>query len=121
MPSCRSAFLPSIFAGDRIEELVTAVRNAVQEKVYLSSNISPSILSELIVGTIFEEEMTACLTPREYEVASRIAQGQSIKEIGEHLFISPKTVRVHRTNVMHKFACRNVHERLLQLRQYFPQ
>ncbi len=50
-----------------------------------------------------------------------IAKGLNVDQIGEDLFISPKTVRVHRTNIMHKFTCNNVHELLLQLRQHFPQ
>ena len=46
------------------------------------------------------------LTPREREVFYLRAQGFSIKEISEKLFISPKTVDNHCTNLMRKL---NIH------------
>jgi DNA-binding CsgD family transcriptional regulator len=42
------------------------------------------------------------LTERERQVLRLIIEGRSNKEIGAELGISPKTVSVHRTNVMAK-------------------
>jgi len=42
------------------------------------------------------------LTPREREVLILVAQGYTNSEIAEILFISPKTVDVHRTRMMNK-------------------
>lgn len=42
------------------------------------------------------------LTPREQEVMALVAEGFSSDEIGERLFISPKTVENHRSNIMRK-------------------
>lgn len=42
------------------------------------------------------------LTGQEKKVLQRIAEGQSNKEIAEHLKLSINTVRVHRTNLMRK-------------------
>jgi len=42
------------------------------------------------------------LTPREQEVMRLLAEGLSTKEVAERLFISPKTVENHRTNIMSK-------------------
>jgi len=42
------------------------------------------------------------LTPRECEVLELIARGLENSEIAEHLFISPKTVRNHITNIFSK-------------------
>lgn len=119
--SLKAGALGYVLKGDKTDELVQAVRNVITKKVYLSSNISPSIMGELITGNLPGGDGTVDLTPREYEVASLISKGRTVDEIGEDLFISPKTVRVHRTNIMHKLACKNVHELLLQLRQHFPQ
>ncbi len=44
----------------------------------------------------------ATLTPREEQVLRLLAEGRSPKEIGEQLFISPKTVENHRANIMEK-------------------
>jgi DNA-binding NarL/FixJ family response regulator len=42
------------------------------------------------------------LTPREGEVLRLLAQGRSNREIGEALFISPRTVNFHVTNLLAK-------------------
>ena len=47
------------------------------------------------------------LTPREREVLELIANGQSNKEAGRELGISPRTIEVHRARVMDKLGARN--------------
>ncbi|QGH64347.1 winged helix-turn-helix transcriptional regulator [Serratia proteamaculans] len=47
------------------------------------------------------------LTERELQILSYIYKGMSNKEIGEKLFISPKTVSVHRHNILSKMGARN--------------
>ncbi|UIY31246.1 LuxR C-terminal-related transcriptional regulator [Neorhizobium galegae] len=42
------------------------------------------------------------LTPRERQVLSLVAEGLSNKAIARQLGISPKTVEIHRSNVMSK-------------------
>jgi DNA-binding NarL/FixJ family response regulator len=42
------------------------------------------------------------LTPREQQVMRLLADGLSAKDIAKELFISPKTVENHRTNIMNK-------------------
>lgn len=57
-----------------------------------------------------KKELSAALdlTEREREIIQLIANGFSNKEIGEKLFISHKTVDVHRTNIMKKLQVNNV-------------
>lgn len=47
------------------------------------------------------------LTPREREVLQLITNGQSNKEAGRLLGISPRTVEVHRARVMEKLGAKN--------------
>lgn len=47
------------------------------------------------------------LTPREREVLQLITNGQSNKEAGRLLGISPRTIEVHRARVMEKLGARN--------------
>ncbi|HEX5148588.1 MAG TPA: response regulator transcription factor, partial [Candidatus Limnocylindrales bacterium] len=44
------------------------------------------------------------LSGREREVLSLVAQGRTNREIGEHLFISQKTVGVHVGNILSKLS-----------------
>jgi two-component system response regulator FixJ len=48
------------------------------------------------------------LTPREREVLVQLIGGASNKEAGQTLGISPRTVEIHRRNLMHKLKARNV-------------
>ena len=47
------------------------------------------------------------LTRRERQVAEKLAQGMSVKEIAAELDLSPKTVHVHRANLMEKLNVSN--------------
>lgn len=48
------------------------------------------------------------LTAREAEVLEHILAGQSAREIGARLGISPRTIEVHRKNVLLKTECANL-------------
>lgn len=119
------AFVAGAFAyvlkSDKIEDLLTAIDAVLQGRIYLSNSLPQEILSELMAKRNSGENGLDSLTPREYEIASLISQGKTPQQIGDLLCISPKTVRVHRTNLMHKLSCSHIHELLLQLRHYFPQ
>ena len=49
-------------------------------------------------------------TPREQEIMRLLAEGLSAKKIAEKLFISPKTVENHRTNIMSKLGLHSTME-----------
>jgi FixJ family two-component response regulator len=50
------------------------------------------------------------LTPRESEVMEQIVRGAANKEVAARLGLSPKTVEVHRANVMRKTRARSLAE-----------
>lgn len=78
------------------EELITAITVVMQNRKYLSKAINQEYLSSL------EEVDDKKLTSRETEVLQLIAEGNSSKEIGEQLFLSSKTIDVHKSNIMKK-------------------
>ncbi|MFV0438702.1 MAG: response regulator [Desulfopila sp.] len=120
--SFQAGALGYFLKSDKTELLVTAIHEIMADRVYLSKSLSASIMTDLLRGrNMAELSGSATLTPREYEVATLISQGLNTAQIGEVLLISPQTVRVHRTKIMHKLSCRGVHELLLKLRDYFPQ
>ncbi len=50
------------------------------------------------------------LTPRERDVLGRLVEGRPNKVIAHELGISPRTVEIHRANMMEKLACRSLAE-----------
>ena len=50
------------------------------------------------------------MTQRELEVLDLVCKGLTSQEISDKLFISVKTVEVHRTNIFHKSDVRNIGE-----------
>lgn len=47
------------------------------------------------------------LTKREIEILKLVADGKSLKEIGDKLFISLKTVSSHKENIKHRLGLDN--------------
>jgi DNA-binding NarL/FixJ family response regulator len=56
----------------------------------------------------------ASVTKREAEILQLVATGYSTREVGEHLFISEKTVRNHLASVFRKLDARNRTEAVYQ-------
>ena len=92
------AFAYLLKDGDS-DELITAICTVMQNKKYLSKDINQEFLSALKEPKAIEKTQ---VSSREKEVLQLISEGRSSKEIGEILFLSPKTVDVHRNNIMKK-------------------
>ena len=93
-------FLLKEDAGSELIRAVQTVRNGGK---YLSPLLS-SVLTSLAV----EEDKTEVLTMREREVLKLLAEGKRAKEIAAALYISPHTVRRHRSNIMEKLNIKNL-------------
>jgi DNA-binding NarL/FixJ family response regulator len=87
------------------DELVRAVREATAGRRYLSPP-----LSERAIEAYMQRAKEAALDPyetlttREREVLHLAAEGLSNAEIAARLFLSPRTVEVHRANLMRKLG-----------------
>ena len=81
------------------EHLLTVVRDALRKDVHLGA----------MQGGRRPVEVRgfAQLTPREREVLQLITNGQSNKEAGRQLGISPRTIEVHRARIMEKLGAKN--------------
>ena len=88
------------------EKLLQALRVISKDEYFLNSSVSHKVVKKLIEFPEKEAKITdaayGTLTPREQEIIRLIAEGLSIKETAERLFISPKTVENHRANIMSK-------------------
>lgn len=79
------------------DELIAAVRTVAAGGCYLT----PDIAMKLAAGR------QDPLTKRERQVAEKLAQGMAVKEIAAELGLSPKTVHVHRANLLEKLGVSN--------------
>lgn len=88
-------------------ELVRAVREVVAGRRYLSAPLSERAIEAYIQKAsegILDPYET--LTTREREVLHLAAEGHTNAEIAARLTISPRTVEVHRANMMRKLGLR---------------
>ena len=61
----------------------------------------------LVAPSLAEAHSILRLSPREKEVLSLVAQGLSNREIGQALFISPVTVKVHVRHIFEKLGVKS--------------
>jgi DNA-binding NarL/FixJ family response regulator len=88
-------------------DLVQAVHEAIAGRRYLSPPLSERAIDAYVqkaeAATL---DVYDTLTPREREVLHLVAEGNTTGTIASRLFISPRTVETHRTNLMRKLSLR---------------
>jgi two-component system response regulator NreC len=94
------------------EELAAAIRAVARGEKFFSPRVS-----EIMVESYLKKEPgrrgqsgsdDLPLTKREKEILTLVAQGFTNQEIADRLFISPRTVDTHRTNMMQKLDIHDV-------------
>jgi DNA-binding NarL/FixJ family response regulator len=86
------------------EELVGAIREALEGRTYITPRIANEVLQNLMsqpAGAPADG-----LTGREREVLQLLAEGKVIKEIAAVLNVSPRTVEFHKNNIVTKTGLR---------------
>lgn len=94
------------------DELAAAIRAVAKGEKFFSPRVSEIMVEAYLrKANIWEEtpldDKDVPLTKREKEILFYIADGLSNVQIAEKLFISPRTVDTHRTNIMQKL---NIHD-----------
>ena len=86
------------------EELAEAIRVVMKGQVYLSPNVTGSIINELIFQENFrgDAEKKKPLSRREVEVIRFVSNGMPSKKIAQTLHLSTRTVDAHRQRIMIK-------------------
>lgn len=93
------------------DELVFAVKTIASGGEYFPAAVTKALLKkQSLTPDVTQSPLLADLTKREIEIIRLVSRGFSNKEIGEKLFISPRTADTHRTNIMRKLDLHNVAE-----------
>ena len=80
-------------------ELAAAIKAAKDGKMTLSPEAA-----QALVRANQQAEETEILTERELEVLRLLAEGLTNRQIGQRLFLSPNTVRIHTSNIYSKLG-----------------
>jgi DNA-binding NarL/FixJ family response regulator len=93
-----------------IEDLIAGIRAAAAGESLISPQIAAKVLQRLRSQSTNEdaaETIRAELSDREIEVLKLIANGKDNAQIARELFISPKTVKNHISNILMKLQIEN--------------
>ena len=93
-----------------IQELIQGIRSAAVGESLISPTIAAKVLQRLrstSPHTEVAETIRAELSDREIEVLKLIANGKDNAQIARDLFISPKTVKNHISNILMKLQIEN--------------
>lgn len=91
-----------------LTDLVQAVREVVAGRRFVSPSISQQVIEQYVArGKEQPRQAYDTLTAREREVLHLVAEGCTNAEVGKRLFISPRTVEIHRAAVMKKLGLKN--------------
>ncbi|MBK7867572.1 MAG: response regulator transcription factor [Ignavibacteriales bacterium] len=90
-------------------ELQQAITEVYNGGNYFSKEILQKISFQIIHKPFFQDYLTI----REQDVLNLVCRGLTSQEIAEQLFISLKTVEVHRTNIFGKAKVRNTAELII--------
>lgn len=85
-------------------ELITAIRMVLNNEHYIYPTLVPYLYKKNEEEIEPQSSNEPQLSPRETEVLKLIALGYTQKEIGEKLFLSPKTVDTYKTRIMEKIG-----------------
>lgn len=96
------------------ERLLQGLHAVAKGDYFLDTSVSQEVVARLMAspgkGAELDDPEYASLTPREQEVLRLLAEGFSVREASEKLFISPKTVENHRSNIMKKLDLHSTFE-----------
>jgi DNA-binding NarL/FixJ family response regulator len=102
-----SAYVFKISAGF---EILAAIREVLQGKVYVTPSIDRATLEAQIKRDQRSRQTPHSLSPRRREVLQLVAEGRSTKQIAEILRISPRTVEFHRYRAMESLGLHTLAE-----------
>jgi DNA-binding NarL/FixJ family response regulator len=92
------------------EEFVFAINHIMKNKTYFSDEVIETIVKDDAYENKGSPDISkiATLGDREKEIIQLLCSGFNNKQIAKKLFLSPKTIDNHRTNIMRKLDVHNI-------------
>ncbi len=94
-----------LFKNTSSHELSDAIKKVARGESYFSGDVALTLLNKTTSNSLHSLDV---LTDREIEILKLVAEGFSSTEIGQKLFISPRTVDTHRNNLIQKLNVNGV-------------
>lgn len=84
--------------------IVDAIRTVSRGRKYISTTVAEQLADALVGGGDLEKPPHQKLSQRELQVFLRLAAGEAVGNIAEHMSLSIKTVSTYRARIMEKLS-----------------
>lgn len=92
------------------DELLIAIRAVAMGRKYISPAVADGLIEHVLEQARSAPPPERGLSPREREVLQLVAEGQSSKQIADHLGLAVPTVETHRRQIMEKLNLHSIAE-----------
>ena len=99
-----SAFMPK---NEKPDDFYLTITNVIEKGFHYNDYIVQLIREKMLFGSKKKTNNSVELTSREEEILKLICDQKTNKEIGEEIFISPRTVEGHRNRLLEKTDSKN--------------
>lgn len=102
-----------VVKSESSEELMEAIKCVLEGETYYSNRVQEVIVSKYTSNVRKKQKQEIInFTAREVEIIKLISEGLTSHQIADKLFISPRTVETHRSNLLSKADAKNSMELL---------
>lgn len=103
-----------VLKDSALTDIIECIKTVAAEQHYASHALTTFLInrSRRAIGLTEKQPSIGDLTPTERRVVKLIAENLTTREIGEQLFISPRTVEKHRENICQKLGLQGSHSLL---------
>ncbi len=98
-----------LLRADSFDELEHAIQAVLAGQIYLTAGVETKIV-RAYCDQLSTNKADSPLTPRAREVLQLLAEGKTVRQIAEVLYISVKTVETHRKQIMDKLKLHSIAE-----------
>jgi DNA-binding NarL/FixJ family response regulator len=103
-----------VLKDSALTDIINCIKTVVSNRHYASHALTSFLInrSRRAIGLSKQQPTINDLTPTERRVLKLLAEELTSKQIGEQLFISPRTVEKHRENICQKLQLQGSHSLL---------